>query len=81
MQIAKTLTTLFATASMAAMPIVAQAQDRQPAPVEESEELGGENSVALLALLAIAVIGAVVLLIREGNEDDFENMPSTPASP
>ena len=80
MTIAKTFTAFIASAALTALPVVAQAQDRQPAPITDSEGLGGdnENGVALLAMLALVVLGAILIIVREDDEDDIVNMPSFP---
>lgn len=62
----RTLAAAAAVTSMVAAPVVAT--DRVAAPVSGESEMGGSWVLAILA--AAAVIGAIVIAVDSGNEDE-----------
>lgn len=62
-----------AATSLIATSAFAQSVDRQPAPVEESEQISGVQLPVILAVLAFIVGGVIVL----ADEDDTA-LPTSP---
>lgn len=60
----------------AAAPIAFQSADRTASPVGSAEEMEGSNEVWLLVLFAAIAAGVIVLI--EGNEDDVDDLPTSP---
>ena len=58
---------LTAALGLAAAPVVAQANSRDAARVENGSELGGTGGI--LAAMGIATVIATVILVTDGNDD------------
>ena len=78
MRTIKTILASAAAASLAATPIVAQAQERADAPVvADTEELRGAPPISLIGYIA-GIALTVIILIAVLDDDEDEDLPTSP---
>ena len=78
MRTIKTILASAAAASLAATPIVAQAQERVEAPVAaDTEELRGAPPISLIGYIA-GIALTVIILIAVLDDDEDEDLPTSP---